>query len=46
MEAAMGAFTRGTQATRKAIDGAGLGLPIVSGLAKLYGAELAITAST
>jgi two-component system, cell cycle sensor histidine kinase PleC len=42
MEAAMGAFTRGSQATRKAIDGAGLGLPIVSGLAKLYGAELAI----
>jgi two-component system cell cycle sensor histidine kinase PleC len=42
MEAALGAFTRGSQATRKAIDGAGLGLPIVHGLAKLYGAELAI----
>ena len=42
MEAALGAFTRGAQATRKAIDGAGLGLPIVHGLAKLYGAELTI----
>jgi two-component system, cell cycle sensor histidine kinase PleC len=42
METAMGAFTRGTHATRKAIDGAGLGLPIVHGLAKLYGAELTI----
>ena len=41
-EAALGAFTRGAQATRKAIDGAGLGLPIVHGLAKLYGAALTI----
>ena len=45
MEAALGAFTRGAQATRKAIDGAGLGLPIVHGLAKLYGAELAINST-
>jgi two-component system cell cycle sensor histidine kinase PleC len=42
---ALGAFTRGAQATRKAIDGAGLGLPIVHGLAKLYGAELAINST-
>jgi two-component system cell cycle sensor histidine kinase PleC len=40
LEAAMGAFTRGSLATRHAIDGAGLGLPIVNGLAKLHGAEL------
>jgi two-component system, cell cycle sensor histidine kinase PleC len=45
MEAALGAFTRGAQANRKAIDGAGLGLPIVHGLAKLYGAELAINST-
>jgi len=42
LEAAMGAFTRGSLATRHAIDGAGLGLPIVNGLAKLHGAELQI----
>jgi two-component system cell cycle sensor histidine kinase PleC len=45
MEAALGAFTRGAQATRKAIDGAGLGLPIVHGLAKLYGAGLAVNSA-
>jgi two-component system, cell cycle sensor histidine kinase PleC len=45
LDAALGAFTRGAQATRKAIDGAGLGLPIVHGLAKLYGAELTIDSS-
>jgi len=42
LEAAMGAFTRGSLATRHAIDGAGLGLPIINGLAKLHGAELQI----
>ncbi len=42
LAAAMGAFTRGTLATRHAIDGAGLGLPIINGLAKLHGAELQI----
>jgi two-component system cell cycle sensor histidine kinase PleC len=45
IESALGAFTRGAQATRTAIDGAGLGLPIVHGLAKLYGAELAINST-
>jgi two-component system, cell cycle sensor histidine kinase PleC len=45
MEAALGPFNRGAQASRKAIDGAGLGLPIVNGLAKLYGAELAINST-
>ncbi|MGE0212031.1 MAG: sensor histidine kinase [Parvibaculaceae bacterium] len=42
IEVAMGAFSRGSMATRKAIDGAGLGLPIVQGLSKLYGAEMRI----
>jgi two-component system cell cycle sensor histidine kinase PleC len=45
MEAALGAFSRGAHATRKAIDGAGLGLPIVHGLAKLYGAGLAVNSA-
>ena len=35
----MGAFSRGDSATKLAIDGAGLGLAIVSGLAKLHQAE-------
>lgn len=43
IEVAMGAFARGAMATRKAIDGAGLGLPIVHGLVKLYGAEMEIS---
>jgi two-component system cell cycle sensor histidine kinase PleC len=40
--AAMSPFARGSYATKKAIDGAGLGLPIVKGLAALHGAEVAI----
>jgi len=42
ISAALGAFTRGSLATRRAIDGAGLGLPIVNGLARLHDAELEI----
>ncbi len=42
IEAAMSAFSRGSQAARKAVDGAGLGLPIVHGLVKLYGADMRI----
>ena len=37
------AFTRGSFAERKAIDGAGLGLAIVKGLARLHNAEVVIT---
>ncbi len=40
---AMSAFSRGSDATHKAIDGAGLGLSIVHGLVKLHGGELSIT---
>ena len=43
MEAALKAFARGSLATRSAIDGAGLGLPIVNGLVKLHGGELEIS---
>jgi two-component system, cell cycle sensor histidine kinase PleC len=35
----MGAFNRGSHARKKAIDGAGLGLSIVNGLAGLHGAK-------
>jgi two-component system cell cycle sensor histidine kinase PleC len=42
IEAALAAFARGSLATRRAIDGAGLGLPIVKGLVKLHEGELAI----
>ncbi len=34
---AMQAFVRGSLAVRKAIDGAGLGLPIVKGLINMHG---------
>ena len=37
-----GAFVRGSHAVRRAIDGAGLGLSIVNGLARLHGGELQI----
>jgi two-component system cell cycle sensor histidine kinase PleC len=37
-----GAFVRGSYAARRAIDGAGLGLSIVNGLARLHGGELVI----
>jgi two-component system cell cycle sensor histidine kinase PleC len=42
LDAALSAFARGSLATRRAIDGAGLGLPIVKGLVKLHDGELAI----
>jgi two-component system cell cycle sensor histidine kinase PleC len=44
VEAALGAFSRGAYATRKAIDGAGLGLPIVKGLISLHGGTFDIKA--
>jgi two-component system cell cycle sensor histidine kinase PleC len=43
VRSALGAFSRGSMATRKAIDGAGLGLSIVNGLAKLHGGRLDIS---
>ena len=42
IEAAMGAFSRGSYAKNKAIDGAGLGLPIVKGLMEVHGGDIAI----
>ena len=42
LDGAVAAFARGALATRRAIDGAGLGLPIVKGLVKLHEGELAI----
>ena len=42
LDAALAAFARGSLATRRAIDGAGLGLPIVKGLVKLHEGELTI----
>jgi two-component system cell cycle sensor histidine kinase PleC len=39
---ALHSFERGSMATRKAIDGAGLGLPIVKGLIELHGGEIEI----
>jgi two-component system, cell cycle sensor histidine kinase PleC len=38
----MSSFTRGTQATKQAIEGAGLGLPIVRGLMKVHGGQMVI----
>ncbi|MDH3741814.1 MAG: HAMP domain-containing histidine kinase [Hyphomicrobiales bacterium] len=43
VHSALASFTRGSMATRKAIDGAGLGLSIVNGLAKLHGGQLDIS---
>ena len=43
VKSALAAFTRGKVATRKAIDGAGLGLSIVNGLAGLHGGKLEIS---
>ncbi len=37
IETAMQAFTRGSLAVKKAVDGAGLGLPIVKGLVTMHG---------
>ncbi len=42
VEMALNAFTRGSFATKKAIDGAGLGLPIVKGLMETHGGTIAI----
>ncbi|HUR43922.1 MAG TPA: HAMP domain-containing sensor histidine kinase [Aestuariivirga sp.] len=42
IEAAMGAFSRGSYAKKKAIDGAGLGLPIVKGLMEVHEGNVAI----
>ena len=42
IDAAMGAFARGSFATKKAIDGAGLGLPIVKGLMDAHGGDVVI----
>ena len=39
---ALDSFGRGAVATRQAIDGAGLGLPIVKGLMDLHGGDVAI----
>ncbi len=39
----MAAFSRGAHATKLAIEGAGLGLPIVKGLLDVHGATLEIT---
>ena len=38
----LSAFTRGALATKQAIDGAGLGLPIVKGLLEVHGGKLQI----
>jgi len=37
IELAMQAFSRGSLAVKKAVDGAGLGLPIVKGLVDIHG---------
>jgi two-component system, cell cycle sensor histidine kinase PleC len=42
MQVALSAFARGSFATKKAIDGAGLGLPIVKGLMETHGGSIAI----
>ncbi len=39
---ALSAFSRGSNAAKKAIDGAGLGLPIVKGLMELHGGTIEI----
>ena len=42
LETVMQSFARGASAVRKAVDGAGLGLAIVNGLARLHDARLEI----
>ncbi len=42
LENALSAFARGKVATQQAVEGAGLGLSIVQGLARLHGGELKI----
>ena len=46
IQAALSAFARGAFATKKAIDGAGLGLPIVKGLMEAHGGEVTIQSGT
>jgi two-component system, cell cycle sensor histidine kinase PleC len=41
-EALMTAFSRGAHATKQAIEGAGLGLPIVRGLLEVHGGSMVI----
>ena len=43
IDIALGAFSRGSFATKKAIDGAGLGLPIVKGLMEVHGGGVQIS---
>ena len=45
IQAVVGSFQRGSYATKQAIDGAGLGLPIVKGLVDLHGGEVEIKSS-
>jgi two-component system cell cycle sensor histidine kinase PleC len=42
IEAAMNAFARGTLATKEAVEGAGLGLPICKGIMELHGGAISI----
>jgi two-component system cell cycle sensor histidine kinase PleC len=42
IDIALGAFSRGSLATKEAIDGAGLGLPIVKGLMEIHGGDIKI----
>jgi two-component system, cell cycle sensor histidine kinase PleC len=42
----MAAFARGAHATKQAIEGAGLGLPIVRGLVEIHGGEMVINSET
>jgi two-component system cell cycle sensor histidine kinase PleC len=45
IEQAMSAFTRGSLATKKAVDGAGLGLSIVKGIMELHDGSVSITST-
>jgi two-component system cell cycle sensor histidine kinase PleC len=46
IQSALSAFARGALATKKAIDGAGLGLPIVKGLMEAHGGQINIVSGT
>jgi two-component system, cell cycle sensor histidine kinase PleC len=45
LNSALDSFARGAMATKQAIDGAGLGLPIVKGLMDLHGGDVNIISS-